>query len=254
MQTPNIKEVVANLYNKGDYFQNSKEWFYQKYLLQYRLRSIFIIVSCIVSLMTCLSFYLVMRELVRPQTLSGVIHNDLNQKYSVKISKIKNHSNKHSDKIIARILIEDFIYKIESFNSADKAKELELKNNIFNNGSLQLNMVEIFQNRFQTVYIPSYISGYKRLVEVKTFKYMDPDDNFYYKMKNYFTPSEIGNRAQVKFIVKYLAKNGELKFQEEYLASIKFFFRPIKKIDNEFTKIKFFIEEYNLTRLSQTKL
>ena len=248
--TPNIPDVVRNLYIKGDYFQNAREWFYQKYLMQYRMRSIFIIVSCFVCVVTFLSFYLVIAELLSPQVLSGVLHNHLDQKYPIKVNKVLNASSRHSDKIIAQILIEDFIKKIESFDAKKKAVELDLKNKIFNNGGLQVNMVKIFENRFKSVYIPAYIADYQRVIEIKQFEYLDPDESLYYKVKNYFTPSEIGNAARVKFEVKYISKADTVDFVEEYTANIKFFFRPIRKINGEFTKIKFFIEDYNLTKNS----
>ena len=86
-----LKQVAANLYNKGDYFQNAREWFYQKYLLQYRLRSIFIILSCFVCVITFLSFYLVIAELSAPKILSGVVDNNLDQRYPIKIHQIQIH-------------------------------------------------------------------------------------------------------------------------------------------------------------------
>jgi hypothetical protein len=90
---------------------------------------------------------------------------------------------------------------------------------------------------------------YNRNIEITSFNYQDSEDGFYYKLKNYFTPSQIGNRAQVKFRVLYVSKNGDTTFEENYIVNIKFFFRPIKKINNEFTKIKFFIEGYNLEKI-----
>jgi len=246
-----MQSVASDMYINDEYFRNAKEWYFQKYLMQYKMRSVFILVSAFICVITGFTIFLLLSEIMMPKSVQGVIQNPISPSVPLRIKKVTGSKNKHSDKAIARFLIEDFITKLEQFDSSvDKQKELDRKNNIFSNGGLQRNMTDVFQNRFNSIYIPSYISSYTRKVKVEGFEYLDEIRGMSDNIKQFLTPSQVGDEAQVIFRVNYEDQDGQVTLSELYLANIRFYFRPIKIMqDGKPSSIKFFIDSYSINRL-----
>jgi|GEM_PF-3328659 hypothetical protein len=249
---PSIQSVASDMYINDEYFKNAREWFFQKYLMQYKMRSVFILISGFICIITTFALYLLFSEIMKPSSINGVVVNPVSPQTALHIKKITDNRNKHSDKAIAKFLIEDFIVKLEQFDSSgDRQKELDKKNNIFADGSLQKNMFNVFQNRFSSVYIPSYISYYSRKIQIVKFTFVDEVLSLTSKIRKFLTPSQIGDEAIVVFSVKYQDQDEQVVSSERYVARVHFYFRPIKIMqDGKASSIKFFIESYSIKKIN----
>jgi type IV secretory pathway component VirB8 len=247
----NIPAVITSMYEDESYFKEAREWYYLKYLSQYRSRSVFILLSAGISIVTIFILVVLTKQAVNHRNVSGVITNAIDPSQPLKIVKIQKYYN-NTDESISRFLIEYFIKNIEGFSYVDGKSELDKKNKTLAQ-SFNGEISQVIQSRFNSVYIPSYINGYSRVIDIMEFDFIQSKMGVVEKIKSIVLPSGLPGKAIVYFRARHIYQPQKKLIATEYFkADISFAFRPIKKLNDKMSSIKFFITSYNVTKVKLT--
>jgi hypothetical protein len=248
----NFKDIdyhkeASEAYKEGKYFNEAKEWYFEKYLSQYKSRSVFIIISIFCGLVFLITSNVFLKGILAVKNYSGVLQIDrkTESKGVLRMEKLPHHYL-NTNKIIAEFFVRRFVEVIEGYSN-ETGSLMELNRHY--EASLKYisgTALDDYKERFESVMTPEFLQGYSRQVSLKYCNFISNSVGFWTNFKTYFTPSKIGEVMSCGLDVKFI-KDGRVVDVKSFENLITFSFEPIHRLkDGKKSQVNFLVTDYKI--------
>jgi type IV secretory pathway component VirB8 len=237
-----IKTRVTN----GKFFEDAKDWFYNKYASPYKSR-----LNLIILTLTLFFFFTVMLlssifNILGTEAKNGIISLESEFEDEFVMKKITKHYS-NNEKNILRFIIENYVTYFESYEYS-KYDIYKLNENIkmirkYSSKSLGDKFEKIAKNNYTT----EIFGGFIRDVKIQSFEFAYQEDDLKGKVLNYLLPEKTPNTVIVNLVSTLYSQGGRFIAKEEKrVVEITFQYKPLQRDkDGNFNNLDFQVISYN---------
>jgi type IV secretory pathway component VirB8 len=252
MEIKNHEEINQNQiyikkrFENKKFFEDAKDWFYNKYASPYKSR-----LNLIILILTLFFFFTVMLlsslfNILGTEAKNGIISLESEFEDEFVMKKInKYYSN--NEKNILRFIIENYVTYFESYEYS-KYDIYKLNENInmirkYSSKSLGDKFERIVKNNYTT----EIFGGFTRDVKIKSFEFVVQDYGLREQVLNYLLPEKTPNKVVVNLVSTLYSNGGRFIAKEENrVVEITFQYKSLNRDkDGNFNSLDFQVISYN---------
>ena len=246
-QRLNPSQHIKNNIENGNYFNDSKSWFYQKYISPYKTRLNLLVI--LITIFVIIVFFSIqsINSVLFTTAKNGVAFlegADFEDEFVMeKIPKYYNNNEKN----ILRFIIENYVNYFESYdiNKFNLYALNEKIRKIQENSSKSVG--EKFQNIVRNNYTAEIFSGLTRTSQITSFQFIEQDNSFKQEVIRFILPEKVSNKVRISLTSKLYAQDKSTAvIEEKRNIEITFSYTPLEKNkESQFEPLNFKVTSYN---------
>lgn len=240
------QEIIANRIKDGSFFNDSKNWFYGKYISSYKSKFDLSIILLIIFVTIAFVVIVSIVGVSNVSAKNGIVKINSRSDSEFILSKITKHYYSN-EKNILRFVIEKYITVFEGYNIGKfEINKLQNKVHAIEKNSNQ-DVSNFFLSKIRPNYVNEIFADIGRDIKINSFSFIRSNDKFYNKIIRYITPESAPTKVIVSLTSSaFSKKNNQILKQEERVVEITFSYKKIER-DQEglFTDLGFKVLSYN---------
>lgn len=251
MKQGSNNEIIKLKVKSGDFFKDSKDWFYWKYISSYKSR--FDLLILIMITFFIITFFIIysLFSVISVKGKNGVVNIESLFESEFILQKIPK-VYRSNEKNILRFILEKYVEVFENHN-IDKfdLNKLDEKGIIIALNSSPT-VDAFFNNNIKKNYENEIFGGIKRLGEITSFEFIYDKNDITQKIARYIMPEQTPKKVIINLKSTALnQKNNNSLKEEDRVIEIIFSYNKIKReVNGGFNNLNFKVVSYKYLSIS----